>query len=172
MPANAQLKSSIVDKEEIIGSLQADVLRLNEEVTKLQNMKEENEKLVIQVNEMKDTVNVTTNQLEKTQLEISKKEKEQEITLNNLTEKLGFEKDKALLEADKKHQENLTDASDNYNEKIRGLYESIEEMRRSNDNKVSRLENMLEESTSKHSRELAEQKDFYEDELEKLKEGQ
>ncbi|OIJ09468.1 hypothetical protein BKP35_16570 [Anaerobacillus arseniciselenatis] len=145
LPANEQLKSSVVDKENIISGLQADVLRLNEEVTKLQGMKEQNEKLLSQVSEMKDTVNDLVNQLEKAKDKLSVKKTNHEIAIQNLADKMAFEKDKALLELEKKHQVEITKTNEVYNEKIREMHLEIEKIRKDYDGKQSELISQYEQ---------------------------
>lgn len=170
---NESLIEEYKGKIDTLSSLVAEYQAYATENKQLQaDMRDLKEKNRSSIEEMKVTVKGVTGQLEQAKTELNTTEKEKDRALETLTDKLGFEKDKVLLEADKKHQADLTAASEKYNDKILELYESIEEMRRSNDNKVSRLEKTLEESASKHSSELAKQKAYYEIELEKLKEGQ
>lgn len=124
--------------------------------TTMADLKERNRS---SIQEMQDTVNDVTRNLEKAQAE-----------LKTLTDKLSFERDKALLEADKKHQAQIASANENYNEKIRELYESIEETRQTYANKVNNLEKSREEVASKYSKELSDQKVYFEKEIEILKE--
>lgn len=169
---NESLIEEYKGKIDTLSSLVAEYQAYATENKQLQaDMRDLKEKNRSSIEEMKVTVKGVTGQLEQAKTELNTTEKEKDRALETLTDKLGFEKDKVLLEADKKHQVDLTAASEKYNDKILELYESIEEMRRSNDNKVSRLEKTLEESASKHSSELAKQKAYYEIELEKLKEG-
>lgn len=124
--------------------------------TTMSDLKEKNRS---SIQEMQDTVNDVARDLEMAQTEFK-----------NLTDKLGFEKDIALLEADKKHQTQIASANENYNEKIRELYESIEETRQTYDSKVNGLEKSREEVIIKYSKELSDQKVYFEKEIEMLKE--
>lgn len=176
----AQLQKADASNEALIQEYKEKIDTLSTLVSEYQGYAKENKQLQASMNdlkeknrssihEIKDTVNDVTRQLEKVQAELEKKEKEQEEALKTLTDKLSFEKDKALLEADKKHQVEIAAANNNYNKKIGELYESIEEIRQSYDNKLSNLEKGREELISKHSKEFAEQKSYFEKEIEKLK---
>lgn len=128
--------------------------------TAMNDLKEKNRS---SIQEMKDIVSDVTQRLENTQVELNKKKQEQDTALKTLAGQLNFEKEKALLEADKKHQAQIASANENYNKKIGELYESIEETRRTYDNKMDAI-------TSKHSQEMADQKAYFEKEIEILKE--
>lgn len=134
--------------------------------TSMIDLKEKNRS---SIQEMQDKVNDIARLLEKTDAELSKKKQEQEAALKTITDKLGFEKDKSLLEADKKHQAQISSANENYNEKILELYESIEETRQTYDNKVDNLEKSRQETSNKYSKELSDQKAYFEKEIEILK---
>jgi len=170
----SQLQKANASNEDLIGEYKEKIDSLSSLVTEYRGYADENKRLQIAMNdlkeknrssiqEMQDTVNDVTHRLENTQSELNKKEQEQEAALKTLTDQLNFEKEKALLEADKKNQAQIASANENYNKKIGELYESIEETRKTYDNKVDIM-------ASKHAQETADQKAYFEKEIEILKE--
>lgn len=65
--------------------------------------------------------------------------------VNRLTEKLDYEKNKALLELEKEYQHKLLQANESYTTKVQKLYDEMNEMRKQHEEKIAQLTEHPEE---------------------------
>lgn len=67
--------------------------------------------------------------------------------MERLNERKEYEKDKAVLESERSYQERLLKANDEYNGKIKELYDELSNVRRVYEDKVKELELELKEAS-------------------------
>ncbi|MFE8698412.1 hypothetical protein ACFYKT_19070 [Cytobacillus sp. FJAT-53684] len=120
-------------------------------VSKYQSFAEENEKLKdkhadeqerlhSQVVEISTQAHDQQDEIKDLNQQIEMMKNNHEIALERLTEKKEYEKDKALLECERNYQEKWLKANDEYNEKIKELYNEISVVRKEYEEKVKNLE--------------------------------
>lgn len=112
--------------------LKRDITSIKAEFTeKLAQVTKENERLV--------------HQLSACESQITKIQEQHETTLNITIERKDIEREKALVELERQNQEELKAA----NEKIRALYDEIEELRKSYTSQVANLKSSLDDANNK-----------------------
>ena len=151
-------------------------------VTKYQSYAEENEQLKDEYSKERESFQVQVNEItvqnQEQQGEIKDLKQQLETMKNNhtielerLTEKKEFEKDKAVLEAERAFQERLLKANEEYNERINGLYNENSIARKEYEDKIETLKKVNEEYNEKIKAvydELATVRKEYEDRIKVL----
>lgn len=151
-----QLSKSNANNDSLIEQYKEKIDTLSSLVTEYQAYANENKQLQIEmqtlkeknrssIEEMRDTVKDVAEQLQQVQLELSKQQEQHESTLKSFAEKKDLEKEKAILETEKKHQAELAITTNEYNTKLHELYMEIETIRNRYEDKQNDLVDRYEQ---------------------------
>jgi chromosome segregation ATPase len=154
-PANQKLEETVVDKEKIIEGQTVNILRLNTEVTELQEHKEENKKLANEKNELEKQLDANNLLVEKlthfieelkvkhveqiSELKVKHAEtletiKEKHVeTLETIKERAELEKERAAVEREKEVRAELNESIERYREENKNLYLTVDKLRSDKD---------------------------------------
>lgn len=123
-------------------------------VSKYQAFADENEKLKEQYSRDRErfesALQEITNQSEDQQDEIKElnqqiemMKRDHEIVVERLAEKKDYEKERALLECERSYQDKLLKANEEYNAKIKELYDEISNIRKEYEGRIAELQAQL-----------------------------
>lgn len=128
-------------KNDTLSGLVSKYQSFAEENEKLkEKFSEERERLHSQVSEISTQAQGQQDEIKELKQQIVAMKDNHEIALERLTERKEYEKDKALLENERDYQGRLLKANDEYNEKIRALYDEISSVRKEYEERVRELE--------------------------------
>lgn len=175
--ANEQLKISLSEQEELNKRLEEIHKQLNTStdlneqlkeknvtlsdlVAKYQEYADENEQLKntlttnqqkcqSAIDELTRQNNNQQNEIKALQAEIAAMKHQHELTLERAVEKKDIEYQKSLLQTERDHQKALTDANNEYTQKIKELYEELANERKVYEQKIEQLQQTKNHETAK-----------------------
>jgi hypothetical protein len=134
---NQRLIDEYKDKNDTLSGLVSKYQSFSEENEKLkEGFSKERELLKSQVNEISTQNANQQNEIRELKQQIEMLNHNHEVELERLDEKKDYEKGKALLECERGYQERLLTASNEYNERIRALYDEISSIRKEYEEKL------------------------------------
>lgn len=128
-------------------------------VSKYQAFADENEKLTEQfsnerellqskVKEISSQNDGLQNNINGLKQQIDSLKEHHNMELERLTEKMDYEKSKAVIETERNYQEKLLNANHEYNEKMKELYSEVTSVRREYEEKIKNLESEIKDRKS------------------------
>lgn len=93
----------------------------------------------IENNMKKDQINALEQQIETLQAN-------QKVEIERLTEKLNYEKEKAVLAVERKYQQKLLQANESYTDKVQQLYDEMNELRKKHEEEIVQLKEQPKEN--------------------------
>lgn len=150
------LRSTNLNNQLLIDEYKEKNDTLNGLVSKYQSFADENEKLKEQfanereilqtkVKEISSQNDELQNNINGLKQQIESLKEHHNMELERLTEKMDYEKSKAVIETERNYQEKLLNANNEYNEKMKELYSEISLLRREYEEKIKNLELELKE---------------------------
>lgn len=145
-----ELRSVNLNNQRLIDEYKEKNDTLSGLVSKYQSFAEENEKLK---EDFSNDLKVLQSQLKELSIQNDQQQGEikelnqqietinrnHEIEVERLTERKDYEKDKALLECERNYQERLLTANNEYNERIRDLYNEVSNVRKEYEERLESL---------------------------------